>query len=297
MPAGIVRTYVWQIPVRVTHWLIAGSIVVLSVTGLYIGHPFMTTSGEARLSFVMGWMKLIHLYSALVFIAAVVARIVWMFTGNKYARWDKFIPVHKSRQHGILPTIRFYLFALRKPPGFVGHNPIAGMTYTLVFGLYFLAILTGLTLWAPYANVASPVRWFASLAPLSAAFRLPAGFITSSCGSCWASPCTTCCSGWLMSVIEANGTMESIFSGYKFVPPEDLEYSGYRFINRKGRSMVTACPCSSSVWATCCSATTASARQRSRGCATSTTTRRMCMSWTAGRSASPCFRMWRRQRP
>jgi hypothetical protein len=28
--------------------------------------------------------------------------------------------------------------------------------------------------------------------------------------------------------------MESIFSGYKFVPREDLMYSGYRFINRKG---------------------------------------------------------------
>ena len=41
-------------------------------------------------------------------------------------------------------------------------------------------------------------------------------------------------SGILMSTVEANGTMESIFSGYKFVPPEDLEYSGYRFINRKG---------------------------------------------------------------
>ena len=48
MPARLVCTYVWQIPVRITHWLIALSIVVLSVTGLYIGHPFMTVAGEAR---------------------------------------------------------------------------------------------------------------------------------------------------------------------------------------------------------------------------------------------------------
>ena len=39
----------------------------------------------------------------------------------------------------------------------------------------------------------------------------------------------------LMSTVEANATMESIFSGYKFVPPEDLVHSGYRFINRKGQ--------------------------------------------------------------
>jgi Ni/Fe-hydrogenase 1 B-type cytochrome subunit len=37
----------------------------------------------------------------------------------------------------------------------------------------------------------------------------------------------------LMSTIEANATVESIFSGYKFVPREDLELSGYRFINRR----------------------------------------------------------------
>jgi Ni/Fe-hydrogenase 1 B-type cytochrome subunit len=39
----------------------------------------------------------------------------------------------------------------------------------------------------------------------------------------------------LWSTIEANATVESIFSGYKFVPEEDLRYSGYRFIDRKGQ--------------------------------------------------------------
>jgi len=235
MPSSVVRTYVWQIPVRVTHWLIAGSIVVLSATGLYIGHPFMTVAGEARQSFVMGWVRTIHMYTAFVFIAAVVARVIWMFTGNKYARWDKFLPVHKSRRHGLWPTMKFYMFALRKPPGFVGHNPIAGATYVLVFGLYFVAILTGLTMHGPYADVGSPLRAFGSLAGILGGFQtvrwihhvvmwLLLGFAVHHVYS-----------GVLMSIIEANGTMESIFSGYKFVPPEDLEYSGYRFINRQGQ--------------------------------------------------------------
>ena len=235
LPARVVRTYVWQIPVRLTHWLIAGSIVVLSVTGIYIGHPFMTGAREARAEFIMGWVRTIHLYTAFVFIAAVVVRIIWMFTGNKYARWDKFLPVHASRRHGLWPTTKFYLFALRKPPGFVGHNPVAGLTYVLVFGLYFLAILTGLTLHGPYADVGSPLRWFASFAGMLGGFQavrwihhvvmwLLLGFAVHHVYS-----------GVLMSIIEANGTMESIFSGYKFVPPEDLEYSGYRFINRKGQ--------------------------------------------------------------
>ncbi len=234
-PSDIVRVYVWEAPVRITHWLIALSIAVLSVTGIYIGHPFITVSGPAREHFVMGWAKVIHGYTAYVFIAAVVARLIWMFTGNRYAHWDKFVPVHASRRRGIWPTLKFYLFALRKPPGFVGHNPVAGATYTLIFCLYFVAIATGLAMRGPSADVGSPLRWFASLAPLFGGLQtarwihhvvmwLLLGFTVHHVYS-----------GVLMSTIEANATMESIFSGYKFVPREDLEFSGYRFVNRRGQ--------------------------------------------------------------
>jgi len=231
----IVRVYVWEAPVRITHWLIALAIVVLSATGLYIGHPFITVSGPAGQHFVMGWAKVIHGYTAFVFITAVMARVMWMFTGNRYAHWDKFLPVHASRRRGFWPTVKFYLFALRKPPGFVGHNPVAGATYTLVFGLYLVAIATGLVLRGANAGVDSPLRWFTSWEALfgglyvarwihHAVMWLLLGFAVHHVYS-----------AVLMSTIEANATMESIFSGYKFVPREDLEYSGYRFINRKGQ--------------------------------------------------------------
>ena len=78
--SDIVRVYVWEAPVRITHWLIALAIALLSVTGFYIGYPFITVSGPAGQHFVMGWMKVIHAWSAYVFIGAVVARIAWMFS-------------------------------------------------------------------------------------------------------------------------------------------------------------------------------------------------------------------------
>lgn len=229
------RVYVWQVPVRLTHWLIAASIIVLAVTGFYIGRPVITVPGPAGESFFMGWVKVVHGYVAYVFLTAVVVRLIWMFTGNKYARWDKFLPVHPSRRHGLWPTVKFYLFAQRKPPGFVGHNPVAGMTYSLVFGLYFVAIITGLMLRSASADVESPVRWFASLAPLIGGLQV-ARWIHH--GVMWlllGFAVHHVYSAVLMSTVEANATMESIFSGYKFVPPEDLEYSGYRFINREGQ--------------------------------------------------------------
>lgn len=234
-PPEIVRVYVWEVPVRVTHWLIVLAIGVLSVTGLFIGHPFTVVSGPAGQHFVMGWMRVIHMWAAYVFIASVAARVIWMFTGNKYSRWDKFIPVHRSRIHGIWPTIKFYLFALRKPPGFVGHNPIAGLAYVGVFGLYFLAIATGLIMHAVSADVDSPLRWFASFAPLVGGLQMARWLHHVAMWLLLGFAVHHVYSGTLMSTIEANATMESIFSGYKFVPPEDLEYSGYRFINRKGQ--------------------------------------------------------------
>lgn len=232
--SDIVRVYVWEVPVRVTHWLIALSIVVLSVTGFYIGNPFITVSGPAGQHFVMGWMKVIHMWTAWVFIGAVVVRLVWMFTGNKYAHWDKFIPVHRSRIRGLWPTMRFYLFALRKPPGFVGHNPVAGLTYVLVFGLYVVAIATGLVMHGASAEVGSPLRWFGSWAPLIGGLQIARWIHHVVMWLLLGFAVHHVYSSVLMSTVEANATVESIFSGYKFVPREDLQFSGYRFIDRKG---------------------------------------------------------------
>ena len=39
--------YVWELPVRITHWINAVSVVVLSFTGFYIGHPFFTATGSS----------------------------------------------------------------------------------------------------------------------------------------------------------------------------------------------------------------------------------------------------------
>jgi Ni/Fe-hydrogenase 1 B-type cytochrome subunit len=228
----LVRVYVWQWPVRLTHWLIALSIVVLAVTGIYIGRPLLVVPGEARFHFVTGTMKVVHSYAAIVFALSVISRVIWMFAGNTYARWDKFIPVARRRREGVFGTLKFYLFALRKPPGFIGHNPLAGLTYTAVFFLYFVMIATGLALYSVSANVASPMRVFSFLVPLlggpqsarwihHVVMWLLLGFAVHHVYS-----------AVYMSQVEANATVESIFSGYKFVPPEDVIYSGYRFVSR-----------------------------------------------------------------
>ncbi len=231
--AETVRVYVWEWPVRMCHWLIAGSIAVLAVTGLYIANPGPITTGLASQRSLMGLFKLAHYSAAIVFGLAVMSRIWWMFAGNNYAKWDKFIPARKKRWKAIWPTLNYYLFRLRKPPGFVGHNPLAGLTYTVVFLIYLTMIGTGLAMYSVGAHVGSPLRWFTFLVPLfgglAQARWLHHGFMWALIGFA----IHHVYSAVLMSQVEANATVESIFSGYKFVPREDLVYSGYRFIDRK----------------------------------------------------------------
>ena len=94
-------------------------------------------------------------------------------------------------------------------------------------------IATGLAMYSVSAHVGSPLRWFTFLVPwfggLATARWLHHGFMWMLIGFA----IHHVYSAVLMSQVEANATVESIFSGYKFVPREDLVYSGYRFIDRK----------------------------------------------------------------
>jgi Ni/Fe-hydrogenase 1 B-type cytochrome subunit len=210
------RVYVWDALVRTTHWAIALSIFVLSFTGLYIGRPFLIVDPQGG-RFVMGTIKAIHFWAAIVFALAVLSRIVWMFLGTGYARWTQFFPTSRERWRGAWETFKFYTFLRRDEPGYTGHNPLAGATYILVFGLYLLEIATGLGMYAMSAGVGTWPRAFAFLAPLFGGLQtarwlhhlgmwLLLGFFVHHLFS-----------ALLMARVERNGTMDSIFSGYKFV--------------------------------------------------------------------------------
>ena len=49
-PDQRVRLYIWQVPVRVTHWVTAACIVILSLTGGYIADPFLIPPGGSVMS-------------------------------------------------------------------------------------------------------------------------------------------------------------------------------------------------------------------------------------------------------
>jgi Ni/Fe-hydrogenase 1 B-type cytochrome subunit len=162
--AGVM--YVWELPVRVTHWLIVLSIAVLAVTGYYIGDPFIAVSGRARDHFVMGTIRVIHLYAAIVFTLSVLVRVYWMFAGNYYAGWRQFVPVTRERLSSTWQALRFYGFVRDEPPPYPGHSGLAALAYAAIFLIYFAMIGTGLALYTVYAPAQSVFQGFRFLIPI-----------------------------------------------------------------------------------------------------------------------------------
>ncbi|MGD1027994.1 Ni/Fe-hydrogenase, b-type cytochrome subunit [Candidatus Binatus soli] len=163
---AVVAVYVWELPVRLTHWLIVLSIAVLSVTGFYIGDPLIAVSGPARDHFVMGTMRVIHLYAAIVFALALFVRIYWLFVGNQYARWDQYLPVSRERLRNTWEALNFFSYWRRDPLPYPGQTGTAGLAYGVVFLIQFVMVLTGLALYTVYAAPNSLFQAFVFLIPL-----------------------------------------------------------------------------------------------------------------------------------
>ena len=78
------RVYVWELPVRIYHWLNALSILVLTATGFYIGNPLaLTSSIEPVFGFTMGTVRFVHFVAAYLFLFNFAFRLYWGFVGNK----------------------------------------------------------------------------------------------------------------------------------------------------------------------------------------------------------------------
>jgi Ni/Fe-hydrogenase 1 B-type cytochrome subunit len=204
------RVYVWEVPVRLTHWVIVLAILALSGTGFYIGDPIF--GGSVSL---MAWMRGAHRITAYVFIAAVLLRTYWAFAGNQWASWRALFPYLTAEgRRQMTRTFLYYTFLRRQPPGGLGHNPLAGIAYSAVVALLIAEIFTGFALQSLGGGGwrRALFGWIFSLISLQGVrllhhmiMWLLLGFAVHHVYS-----------SVLMDAEEKNGLLTSIFTGYKF---------------------------------------------------------------------------------
>ncbi len=214
IPPGLerVRIYVWQVPVRVTHWVTFSAIVVLTVTGAYIADPFFFAFNAETMS----TMRVVHMLAAFIFLASGVLRTYWLFAGNQFSRWTAFVPTNRRHLAEVRTQTAFYLFRSRDIPGILGHNALAGGTYTVVFFLFLIQTVTGFGMLAIHGTEpwAALFGWVPALLG-EQGMRLLHHLLM------WvilAFAVHHVYSAILVDHWERNGLMSSIFAGSKFVP-------------------------------------------------------------------------------
>ena len=117
---------VWDLPLRVFHWLLAGSFAAAFATG------------DAD-----RWRD-VHAELGYTIIALVVFRIAWGVFGTRHARFGAF-PLAPA---AALAYVRSLLAG--RPVHYVGHNPAGAVAIYLLLGL---ALATGLSGLAAYAEL------------------------------------------------------------------------------------------------------------------------------------------------
>ncbi len=106
---------VWDLLVRICHW----SVVILVLIA------FLSGDEEYK----------IHIYSGYAVLGIILLRLVWGFTGSKYARFTSFLyPPAKAFQY-------IKDLAQGVPKYYVGHNPAAGwMVFLLLIMTFFVCV-------------------------------------------------------------------------------------------------------------------------------------------------------------
>jgi len=152
------RVYVWELPVRVYHWLNALVLLALIITGFYIADPLaLMSKQEANAKYTMGWFRYVHFAAAYLFFFNFIFRLYWGFVGNKYSNWKQFIPTSRRFFKEMWTVIKIDILMIRKNGKqqehlSVGHNALAGFIYFLTFIAFLVQCLTGFGLYASMAG-------------------------------------------------------------------------------------------------------------------------------------------------
>ncbi len=216
------RAYIWELPVRLTHWVNALCITTLFLTGLYIGSPILTTSGEPAHHFLMGRIREVHFAAGIIFAISFLVRVYWFWVGNNYAR-SGFPMVWKREWWGDLGRQAMDYLRLQRGHVHLGHNALGGSAYTFfVILLGWVQIFTGFAMYSevnPGGTLHKLFGWVIPLLGNSYNTHMIHHLVA------WAFPIFALLHIYVItydSTQYGNGLITSIISGYKFYRRGDI---------------------------------------------------------------------------
>ena len=163
-PAGVQPgpIYVYDAAIRIWHWVTMLAIIVLGVTGYFIGSPPPSIGGEAYDAYLFGWIRFTHFAAGMILGVAFLLRVYAFIVGGHHARQIFYIPFWNiAWWKELFAEVGWYLF-IGKPKEYIGHNPLAHIAMFSMFLLPLIVLLlTGFALYAEQAGVQTGwYTWF-----------------------------------------------------------------------------------------------------------------------------------------
>jgi len=225
------RTYVWELPVRIFHWVNVLCITVLVLTGFLIANPpALLSNAEATNLHSFGIVRFIHFVSAYIFFFNSLLRLYWAFVGNQFASWKAFWPFNKKMWNNFWHVLKIDILLVNEEESedlshiSIGHNSVATISYIAMFFIALISIFTGFALYADTSSWWLP-KLFSWVTPLLGGDFLVRtihhitmwGFILFSLVHIY----LVFYHDWL----EGRGEVSSMFGGYKFVREKRIKKS------------------------------------------------------------------------
>ncbi len=145
--------YVYELPVRLWHWVNAGAVAVLAITGYLIANPPYSLPGEASAHYLLGTIRFLHFASGYVLAVGLAGRLYWAIAGNHHAREMLILPFWRRQWlSDLYHEVRWYTFLDRRPRRFVGHNPLGQIAAFVLTALSVFMMITGFALYSEGAG-------------------------------------------------------------------------------------------------------------------------------------------------
>jgi cytochrome b len=123
---SVEKVLVWDLPVRIGHWLMVGCFVVAWLTG---------ESEE--------WRN-VHVLAGGGLVGVAVFRVLWGLIGSRHALFVDFVRGPDAAWAYLKSLLR------SSPQHFVGHNPAGGWAIVLLLAL---AVMSGITGWLNFQDI------------------------------------------------------------------------------------------------------------------------------------------------
>ena len=224
------RVYVWELPVRIFHWLNVLSLFVLVVTGFIIANPpALLSSAEATNLHSFGIVRFLHFTAGYLFFFVMILRVYWAFQGNRFASWKAFWPFTRKNWNNFWHVMKIDIMLMNEKEEDVtkisiGHNSVATLSYVAMFVIALVQIITGFALYGDMASWWLP-KMFGWVIPL-----FGGDFIVRNIHhtAMWLFIFFAMVHVYLVFYhdwLEGRGEVSSMFGGYKFVSEERLKHA------------------------------------------------------------------------